>query len=88
MSSTQQRALDDFGKLLDWPKLDAWIASHRVPGSGPVTAARKLQGGLQNNIFLLSRGGESFIRPDRFDFLHDRAAGGRRPQRVHLQGVA
>jgi aminoglycoside phosphotransferase (APT) family kinase protein len=60
-ANTQQGVLDDFGKLIDWPKLDAWLASQPVPGSGPVTAVQKLQGGLQNNIFLLSRGRESFI---------------------------
>ena len=54
-------ALDDFKGLLDWPKLNAWIAAQGLPGSGPVTAARKLQGGLQNNVFLIERSGASFV---------------------------
>jgi aminoglycoside phosphotransferase (APT) family kinase protein len=53
--------LDDFGGLIDWPALDAWIADGQVPGAGPVTAARKLKGGVQNNVFLLERGGESLV---------------------------
>ena len=28
---------------------------------GPVTAVRKLKGGIQNNVFLLERGGASFV---------------------------
>lgn len=52
---------DDFGGLLDWPRLNAWIAAHDAPGAGPVTAARKLAGGVQNNVFLLERGTESFV---------------------------
>src|SRR5262245_16922153 len=54
-------ALDDFGGLLDWPKLTEWIASHDVPGSGPVTSAKKLTGGLQNSVFLIERGSTSFV---------------------------
>ncbi|HMK84486.1 MAG TPA: phosphotransferase family protein [Steroidobacteraceae bacterium] len=53
--------LDDFGGLIDWPRLNAWLDSHDAPGSGPVTAARKLAGGVQNNVLLLERGGESFV---------------------------
>ena len=56
-----QPVLDDFGGMLDWPRLNAWMASHDLPGSGPVTGARKLAGGLQNNVFLIERGGESFV---------------------------
>ena len=59
--------IDDFGGLIDWPRLNAWIAGRPVPGAGPVTAARKLAGGVQNNVFLLERGGESMVlrRPSR-----------------------
>ncbi len=56
-----QVAFDDFGGLIDWSQLNAWIASHDVPGSGPVTGVQKLAGGLQNNIFLIDRGGQSFV---------------------------
>ena len=49
-------SLDDFGGQIDWPKLNDWIATHDLPGSGPVTAARKLTGGVQNSVFLLERG--------------------------------
>jgi aminoglycoside phosphotransferase (APT) family kinase protein len=54
--------LDDFKGLIDWPKLNAWILTQTaLPGTGPVTGARKLQGGLQNNVYLLQRGGGSFV---------------------------
>jgi aminoglycoside phosphotransferase (APT) family kinase protein len=53
--------LDDFGGLIDWPKLNAWIASQDLPGSGPVTDARKLAGGLQNNVFLIERGHDALV---------------------------
>lgn len=60
-SSEGQSALSDFDGLFDWQKLDAWICSRDLPGSGPITAARKLAGGLQNNVFLIERGGESLV---------------------------
>lgn len=44
--STAHAALDDFGGLIDWPKLNAWLESQDVPGSGPVTGAKKLKGGV------------------------------------------
>ena len=51
-------ALDDFDGLLDWPRLQEWVASQPgLPGDGPVTAVEQLTGGSQNNIFLLTRGG-------------------------------
>jgi aminoglycoside phosphotransferase (APT) family kinase protein len=53
--------LDDFGGLLDWPRLNAWIATQDIPGNGPVTAVTKLTGGLQNNVFLLERAGNRFV---------------------------
>ena len=56
-----QAALDDFGGLIDWPKLQAWIEGQSLPGEGPVTAATKLTGGLQNNIFLLERGSARLV---------------------------
>ena len=54
-------AIDDFGGLIDWPRLNAWLATHEAPGSGPVTGARKLKGGIQNNVFLIERSSESFV---------------------------
>lgn len=61
MSAEPGAGIDDFGGLLDWPRLNAWIAGHELPGAGPVTGARKLAGGVQNNVFLLERGGESLV---------------------------
>jgi aminoglycoside phosphotransferase (APT) family kinase protein len=58
----KQVELDDFDGLLDWPRLNAWLDQQEgVPGSGPVTSVKKLSGGLQNNIFLIERGGASFV---------------------------
>ena len=62
MSKTiEQTDLDGFGGLIDWDKFNAWIAAHDVPGAGPVTAAKKLKGGVQNNVFLVERGAVSFV---------------------------
>ena len=47
--------LDDGDGLLDWPALQAWIATSSVPGTGPVVACRQLAGGTQNNLFELTR---------------------------------
>lgn len=60
-------ALDDFDGLLDWPRLQAWIAQAGIAGEGPVTAVARLPGGTQNNLFLLTRGGARFVlrRPPR-----------------------
>jgi len=78
MSAEASKAvLDDFKGLLNWPPLQAWIANQDLPGSGPVTGARKLQGGLQNNVYLLERDGGSFVlrrptkhlRPDSNDTM-------------------
>ena len=61
--------LPDFDGLLDWPRLQEWVASQpALPGDGPVTAVEQLTGGSQNNIFLLTRGeGERMVlrRPPR-----------------------
>ncbi|MCE2392511.1 MAG: phosphotransferase family protein [Proteobacteria bacterium] len=54
-------ALDDFGGLLDWPQLQEWILAADLPGSGPVTSVERLQGGSQNNLFLLRRGPERMV---------------------------
>ena len=70
-------ALDDFKGLIDWPRFSAWMVTQNLPGAGPITAARKLQGGLQNNVFLLQRGPDSFVlrrptkhlRPDSNDTM-------------------
>ena len=61
MAEQIAEALDDFGGQIDWDRLNDWIAAHDVPGTGPVTAARKLAGGLQNSVFLITRGGEDTI---------------------------
>jgi aminoglycoside phosphotransferase (APT) family kinase protein len=53
--------LDNFGGLLDWDRLNEWLATQNVPGSGPITAAKKLKGGVQNNVFLIDRGADSFV---------------------------
>jgi aminoglycoside phosphotransferase (APT) family kinase protein len=67
--------IEDFGGLIDWPGLNAWIASRPLPGAGPVTAARKLKGGVQNNVFLLERGAESLVlrRPSKHLRTHSNA---------------
>ncbi len=59
--------LDTFDGLIDFARLDEWIATQDVPGAGPVTGARKLSGGLQNAIFLLERGADRMVlrRPSR-----------------------
>lgn len=54
--SREHIPLSDFDGLLDWPKLQAWIEDSALPGQGPVTAAQRLSGGSQNNLFLLTRG--------------------------------
>lgn len=54
-------ARDDFDGLLNWPNLDAWIESQDLPGQGPVTEVKRLAGGLQNNVFLLSRGDDRLV---------------------------
>jgi aminoglycoside phosphotransferase (APT) family kinase protein len=54
---TTDTALEDLDGLLDWPNIQAWIASQPdVPGAGPVTAARKRSGGIQNTVMLVERG--------------------------------
>jgi aminoglycoside phosphotransferase (APT) family kinase protein len=51
----------DFDGLLNWPALQGWLETHPAPGRGPVTAVEKLTGGSQNNLFLMTRGGERFV---------------------------
>jgi len=53
--------LEDFEGLLDWETLQDWVGSADLPGRGAVSAVEKLTGGSQNNIFLLSRGGEKMV---------------------------
>lgn len=53
--------LDNFGGLLNWDNLQDWIQSQDIPGAGPVTAVEKLIGGSQNNLFLMTRGTETFV---------------------------
>jgi aminoglycoside phosphotransferase (APT) family kinase protein len=69
LSAQQQypAALDEFAGLLNWPRLQEWLALQALPGSGSVTSVRQVQGGLQNSVFLLERGGATFVlrRPPR-----------------------
>lgn len=36
---------DDFDGLLDWPRLQEWVAGQDLPGTGPLTGATELLGG-------------------------------------------
>ena len=54
-------ALDDYKGALDWPRLAAWIETQPLPGSGPVIAAQRLRGGMQNQVFLIERAGGAFV---------------------------
>ncbi len=53
--------LHDFGGLLNLPNLQAWIDANDIPGSGPITAIRQLQGGSQNNLFMIDRKGATVV---------------------------
>lgn len=53
--------LDDFDGLINWSRLNDWIETQDIPGNGPVTDVKRLAGGLQNNVFLMSRGGSKFV---------------------------
>lgn len=59
--------LDTFDDTIHWPRLNEWLAAQDLPGSGPVTAAKKLAGGVQNNVYLLERGDAALVlrRPSR-----------------------
>ena len=54
-------AFDDSNGLLDLQRLNDWIETQNLPGSGPLTSARKLTGGVQNSVFLLERDGASLV---------------------------
>jgi aminoglycoside phosphotransferase (APT) family kinase protein len=60
-------SLSDFDGLLDWARLQEWIAGQDLPGRGPVSSVERLTGGSQNNIFRCGRDGGSFVlrRPPR-----------------------
>jgi aminoglycoside phosphotransferase (APT) family kinase protein len=61
-------ALSDFDGLLRWDALQEWIATHDLPGSGPVVAVEALTGGSQNHVYRLTRrDGAAFVlrRPPR-----------------------
>jgi aminoglycoside phosphotransferase (APT) family kinase protein len=54
--------LDDFDGLLRWPALQNWLqVQPAIPGTGPVTAVRRLAGGSQNNVFWCTRDGGEFV---------------------------
>ncbi len=53
--------LPDFDGLLNWERLNAWLETQDVPGKGPVTSVQQLTGGTQNNVFLMTRNGGSFV---------------------------
>jgi len=56
------QALDNYDGLLNWDNFQAWLETQGdVPGKGPVTDVEKLTGGSQNNLFLMTRGGEKFV---------------------------
>ncbi len=59
--------LSNFDGLLDWPRLQAWLATQDLPGHGPITAVEALKGGSQNHLFMLNRGTERIVlrRPPR-----------------------
>jgi len=52
---------NDFGGVLNWKHLQAWVATQDLPGSGPLTGVTELLGGSQNRIFLLERGDASMV---------------------------
>jgi aminoglycoside phosphotransferase (APT) family kinase protein len=54
-------ALDDFKGALDWARLAGWIEAQDLPGEGAVTSARRLRGGMQNQVFLIERGSGHFV---------------------------
>ena len=52
----------DSDGLIDIAKLDEWLEGQPgVPGEGAVTEFEKLQGGSQNNIYLITRPGGRFV---------------------------
>jgi len=60
--TTLTARLGDFGGLVDWDRVQAWIDAHpATPGSGPITEVARIEGGSQNNLFLVTRGGEKFV---------------------------
>lgn len=63
-SHIDHEALDG---LIDIGRLNEWMTTQELPGDGPITGAVKLQGGSQNNIFLLRRGAAEMVlrRPPR-----------------------
>jgi aminoglycoside phosphotransferase (APT) family kinase protein len=47
--------------LVDLDRLNEWITEQDLPGVGPITGAIRLQGGSQNNIYLLQRGDAQMV---------------------------
>lgn len=53
--------LPDFDGVINWQRFDEWLQTQSLPGSGPITAVRKLTGGSQNNLLLMTRDSERFV---------------------------
>jgi aminoglycoside phosphotransferase (APT) family kinase protein len=47
--------------LVDLGRLEEWMTGEDLPGAGRLTGAARLQGGSQNNIFLLQRGDAQMV---------------------------
>jgi len=47
--------------LVDLSRLNEWITAQDLPGDGPIIGAARLQGGSQNNIYLLQRGDAQMV---------------------------
>jgi aminoglycoside phosphotransferase (APT) family kinase protein len=52
---------DALDGLVDLERLNEWMSGQDLPGDGPVTGALRLQGGSQNNIYLLQRGDAQMV---------------------------
>ena len=67
MTGTDPEDTKAFGGLLDVDRLNDWILTQDLPGRGPITDVVKLDGGSQNNIFLIRRNETDMVlrRPPR-----------------------
>jgi aminoglycoside phosphotransferase (APT) family kinase protein len=58
----------DFEGLVNWDNVQQWMETQPgIPGTGPITFVSKIEGGSQNNLFLIHRGPEKMVlrRPPR-----------------------